>query len=50
MDRVCQSGRFLQCQFPGQPEVRDITATEYITLPGRVHSREDGPKHVTQSR
>ena len=31
--------------FPTEPEVRDITyPTEYgITLPGRVHSVEDGP-------
>jgi len=31
--------------FPGQPKVQDITyRTEYgITIPGRVHSYEDGP-------
>ena len=36
--------------FPTEPEVRDITyPTEYgITLPGRVHSVEDGPyRYVT---
>ena len=40
---------FFSVNFPGQPEVRDITyATEYgITLPGRVHSREDGPNRYS---
>ena len=35
---------FFAINFPGQPKVRDITyRTEYnITLPGRVHSYEDG--------
>ena len=39
---------FFSVNFPGQPEVRDITyATEYITLPGRVHSRQDGPNRYS---
>ena len=35
---------FFTVNFPGQPTMRDITyPTEYgITLPGRVHSAEDG--------
>ena len=35
--------------FPGEPKVRDITyPTEYgITLPGRVHSYEDGPNRYS---
>ena len=36
---------FFTVNFPAQPTVRDITyPTEYgITIPGRVHSYEDGP-------
>ena len=35
--------------FPGEPKVREITyPTEYgITLPGRVHSYEDGPNRYS---
>ena len=36
---------FFSVNFPGEPTVRDVTyTTEYrITIPGRVHSVEDGP-------
>ena len=40
---------FFSVNFPGEPKVRDITyTTEYgITLPGRVHSYEDGPNRYS---
>ena len=40
---------FFTVNFPGEPKVRDITyPTEYrITLPGRVHSYEDGPNRFS---
>ena len=40
---------FFSVNFPGQPKVLDITyPTEFgITLPGRVHSYEDGPNRYS---
>ena len=40
---------FFSVNFPGQPKVQDITyPTEFgITLPGRVHSYEDGPNRYS---
>ena len=40
---------FFNVNFPSEPEVRDITyPTEYgVTLPGRVHSVENGPNRYS---
>jgi hypothetical protein len=40
---------FFNVNFPGEPKVQDITyPTEYgITLPGRVHSVENGPSRYS---
>jgi hypothetical protein len=40
---------FFSINFPGQPQVRDITyGTEYsITLPARVHSYQNGPNRYS---
>ena len=40
---------FFTVNFPSEPTVRDITyPTEYrVTLPGRVHSVENGPNRYS---
>ncbi len=40
---------FFTINFPGEPEVRDITydTPYFITLPGRVYGHEDGPNRYS---